>query len=48
MLWLRELGTRRTEISLALCSAAGLPLIVAIVGIGTERGAIAEDVGTSR
>lgn len=46
LLWLRELGTRRT-VSLALCSAAGLPLIVAIVGIGTERGAIAQDVGTS-
>ena len=46
MLWLRELGTRPT-VSLALCSAAGLLLIVAIVGIGTERGAIAEDVGTA-
>ena len=46
LLWLRELRARRT-ISLALCSATGLPLIVAIVGIGTERGAIAPDVGTS-
>jgi Kef-type K+ transport system membrane component KefB len=46
LLWLRELGPRRT-LSLALCAATGLPLIVAIVGIGTERGAIAHDVGTS-
>ncbi len=46
LLWLRELRPRRT-ISLALCSATGLPLIVAIVGIGTERGAIAPDVGAS-
>ena len=46
LLWLRELGPRRT-LSLALCAATGLPLIVAIVGIGTERGAIGRDVGTS-
>jgi Kef-type K+ transport system membrane component KefB len=46
LLWLRELGTRQTA-GLALFSATGLPLIVAIVGIGTERGAIARDVGTS-
>ena len=46
LLWLRELGARRTA-SLALFSATGLPLIVAIVGIGTDRGAIAKDVGTS-
>lgn len=46
LLWLRELGPRQTA-SLALFSATGLPLIVAIVGIGTERGAIAKDVGTS-
>jgi Kef-type K+ transport system membrane component KefB len=46
LLWLRDLGPRRT-LSLALCAATGLPLIVAIVGIGTERGAIADDVGTS-
>jgi Kef-type K+ transport system membrane component KefB len=45
-LWLRELGGRRT-LSLALFGATGLPLIVAIVGIGTNRGAIAADVGTS-
>jgi hypothetical protein len=30
-----------------LFGATGLPLIVAIVGIGTQRGAIATDVGTS-
>jgi Kef-type K+ transport system membrane component KefB len=46
LLWLRELGPRPTA-SLAIFSATGLPLIVAIVGIGTERGAIADDVGTS-
>jgi Kef-type K+ transport system membrane component KefB len=46
LLWFRELGARRT-LSLALCAATGLPLIVAIVGIGTDRGAIAADVGTS-
>jgi Kef-type K+ transport system membrane component KefB len=46
LLWFRELGPRPT-LSLALCAATGLPLIVAIVGIGTDRGAIAHDVGTS-
>jgi Kef-type K+ transport system membrane component KefB len=46
LLWLGDLGPRRT-LSLALCAATGLPLIVAIVGIGTKNGAIAEDVGTS-
>ena len=46
LLWLRELGPWRTA-SLALFSATGFPLIVAIVGIGTESGAIAKDVGTS-
>jgi Kef-type K+ transport system membrane component KefB len=46
VLWLRELGARRT-VSLGLFAATGLPLIVAIVGIGTDRGAIADDVGTS-
>jgi Kef-type K+ transport system membrane component KefB len=45
-LWLRELGARRTT-SLALFGATGLPLIVAIVDIGTDRGAIATDVGAS-
>jgi Kef-type K+ transport system membrane component KefB len=46
LLWLRELGSRPT-VSLALFSATGLPLIVAIVGIGRDRGAIADDVGTA-
>jgi Kef-type K+ transport system membrane component KefB len=46
LLWLRELGARQT-LSLALCAATGLPLIVAIVGIGTDRGAISPDVGAS-
>ena len=46
LLWLRELGPRRT-VSLGLFGATGLPLIVAIVGIATDRGAIADDVGAS-
>ena len=46
LLWLRELGRRRT-LGLALFGATGLPLIVAIVGIGTDSGAIATDVGAS-
>jgi Kef-type K+ transport system membrane component KefB len=46
LFWLRDLGPQRT-LSLAIFSATGLPLIVAIVGIGTDRGAIAQDVGTS-
>jgi Kef-type K+ transport system membrane component KefB len=46
LLWLRALGARRT-LSLAFFGATGLPLIVAIVGIGTNRGAIAADVGAS-
>ena len=46
LLWLRELRPRRT-LSLALYGATGLPLIVAIVGIGTDRGAIDTDVGAS-
>jgi Kef-type K+ transport system membrane component KefB len=46
LLWLGDLGPRMT-LSHALCAATGLPLIVAIVGIGTKNGAIAEDVGTS-
>jgi Kef-type K+ transport system membrane component KefB len=44
--WLRELGPRNT-VSLAFFAATGLPLIVAIVGIGTGRGAIGADVGAS-
>jgi Kef-type K+ transport system membrane component KefB len=46
LLWLRELGPRATA-SLALFGATGLPLIVAIVGIGAERGDISESVGAS-
>ena len=45
-LWLRELGPRGTA-SLALFGATGLPLIVAIVGIGSERGDISDSVGAS-
>ena len=46
LVWLRELGTRDT-LSLAVFSATGLPLIVAVVGIGADRGAISPDVGAS-
>ncbi len=46
LLWLRELGARSTA-SLALFAATGLPLIVAIVGIGMSRGAISKSVGAS-
>ena len=46
LIWLRELGARDT-LSLAVFSATGLPLIVAIVGIGAGRGAISTDVGAS-
>jgi Kef-type K+ transport system membrane component KefB len=46
LLWFRELGRRETG-GLALCAATGLPLIVAIVGIGQERGAISDAVGAS-
>jgi Kef-type K+ transport system membrane component KefB len=46
LMWLRELGPRRTA-SLALFAATGLPLIVAIVGIGSERGDISDSVGAS-
>ncbi len=46
LLWLRDLGPRRT-VSLALLSATGLPLIVAIVGLGTDRGAISTQVSAS-
>jgi Kef-type K+ transport system membrane component KefB len=44
LLWLRELGRRPTT-SLAFYGATALPLIVAIVTVGTDRGAIAGDVG---
>ncbi|HEX2427983.1 MAG TPA: cation:proton antiporter [Gaiellaceae bacterium] len=46
LLWVRELSRRQT-LGLAFFGATGLPLIVAIVGIGTGRGAIGADVGAS-
>jgi Kef-type K+ transport system membrane component KefB len=46
LLWARTLPTREV-VGLALCGATGLPLIVAIVGITADRGAIASDVGAS-
>jgi Kef-type K+ transport system membrane component KefB len=46
LLWLRELGPRPTR-SLAFYGATALPLIVAIVTVGTDRGAIAGDVSAS-
>lgn len=46
LLWLRELGPPSTA-RLALYGATALPLIAAIVTVGTERGAIAGDVGAS-
>ena len=46
LLWIRELGARHTA-SLALLGATGLPLIVAIVGIGSEKGDISDSVGAS-
>jgi Kef-type K+ transport system membrane component KefB len=46
LLWLRELGPRRS-LALALCAATGLPLIVAIVDIGSERGDISNALGAS-
>ena len=46
LLWLRELGTRETA-SLALFGATALPLVVAIVSIGTKRGAISDTVGAA-
>jgi Kef-type K+ transport system membrane component KefB len=46
LLWLRELGRRRTA-ALALFGATGLPLIVAITEIGGNRGAISGDVAAS-
>ncbi len=46
LLWLRDLRPRRT-LGLGLFAATGLPLIVAIVGIGSSRGAISGGVGAS-
>jgi len=46
LLWLRDLGRRETA-ALAFFGATGLPLIVATVDIGTDRGAIDSQVGAS-
>ena len=46
LLWLRELGARQAA-ALAVFGATALPLIVASVTIGTERGAISAQVGAS-
>jgi Kef-type K+ transport system membrane component KefB len=46
LLWYRELGRRDTA-SLALFAATGLPLIVALVTVGGQRGAISASVGAS-
>ena len=46
LLWLRELGPRQS-LGLAFCGATALPLIVAIVGIGEERGDVSDAVGAS-
>jgi Kef-type K+ transport system membrane component KefB len=46
LLWLAELGPRKT-VGLALYGATALPLIVAIVSVGTDHGAIAADAGAS-
>jgi Kef-type K+ transport system membrane component KefB len=45
-LWRGRLDARELA-GLALCSATGLPLVVAIVGIGVERGGISTGVGAS-
>ena len=46
LLWVREFDARHT-MSLALFGATGLPLIVAIVGIGQGRGDISAATGAS-
>jgi Kef-type K+ transport system membrane component KefB len=46
LLSIRELGARRTA-ALALFSATGLPLIVAVIEVGEERGEIASDVAAA-
>jgi Kef-type K+ transport system membrane component KefB len=46
LLSVRELGARKTA-SLALFSATGLPLIVAVIEVGEERGEIASDVAAA-
>ena len=46
VLWLRQLGLRETT-SLAFFGATALALIVAIVTIGQQRGAISDTVGAA-
>jgi Kef-type K+ transport system membrane component KefB len=46
LLWRNALHPRET-FGLALCAATGLPLIVAIVGIGGEHGSISSAAGAS-
>jgi hypothetical protein len=46
LLSVRELGARGT-MSLALFSATGLPLIVAVIEVGEERGTIDSDVAAA-
>lgn len=46
ILWLRDLAPRGT-IGLSFFGGTALPLVVAIVGIGMDRGEIASDVGAS-
>jgi Kef-type K+ transport system membrane component KefB len=46
LLWLRDLGPRGAG-AVAFFGATALPLVVAIVDIGTDRGAIDGDVGAS-
>jgi Kef-type K+ transport system membrane component KefB len=46
LLWARELE-RRSTVALAFFGATGLPLIVAIVDVAGERGAIADSVGAA-
>ncbi len=46
LLWVRDLRQRET-VALALLGATALPLIVAIVGIGADRGAITAKVAAS-
>jgi Kef-type K+ transport system membrane component KefB len=46
LLWVGELG-RRGGASLALFGATALPLVVAIVTIGTGRGAVTSELGAS-
>ena len=46
LLWRRRLGRPHT-LALAFFASTGLPLIVAIVDIGVDRGALGADVGAS-